>query len=170
MGLHQRNILGFSQPFHQISLAKCEYCEKYELYHFGINISYWTEDIKQLPVAVQEYIKANKLMSEGFNIMFKIIKDYEQYKQFIQSTFDDFGCPEEWEDFFDFKLKWNEETGELLETIEEYQGIIRNCPESFPCVLWYTNDTEIGMARVGGDLTVRQLDWIGVDSIISEIE
>lgn len=100
--------------------------------------------------------------------MFKVIKNYDQYKQFIQSTFDDFECPEEWEYFFDFRLKWDEETGEILETLEEYQGEIKNCPEEFPCILWYTNETEEGTARVGGDLIVRQLDWISVREIIIE--
>lgn len=60
-GLHKRKILGFSQPFHQQSLAKCECCGKYELYHYGLNMGYWTDDITQFPVEVQEHIKKHNL-------------------------------------------------------------------------------------------------------------
>ena len=95
--------------------------------------------------------------------MFKVINDFNEYKQFIQSTYDDFKCEEEWEDFFGFHLKWDEETGEVLETLGEYKGKIEHCPEEFPVVIHYTNENEDDFRA--GNLTIRQLDWITIKTI-----
>ena len=96
--------------------------------------------------------------------MFQIIKNYDDYKLFIESVYDDFNCDEEWESFFGFHLKWNEETGEVLETLQEYKGKIKNCPKEFPVVVWYTNDIQQNY-RMGANINTRQLDWISFDRI-----
>lgn len=60
-GFHKRRVLGFSLPFYQQGLSKCDCCGKYELYHYGINCGYWTDDISSFPKEVQEHIKNNNL-------------------------------------------------------------------------------------------------------------
>ena len=60
-GMHEREILGFLQPFFQQSLGKCKCCGKYELYHYGLNMGYWTHDITQFPREIQHHIKKHNL-------------------------------------------------------------------------------------------------------------
>ena len=97
----------------------------------------------------------------------KIIKNLQEYKQFIKSTYDDFKCDEDWMDFFGFDLKWNEETGEILETIEEYNGEIKLIPKSFPCVLSYNCNKSWG--RLSGYVIERYIDFISLDEIKNEL-
>ena len=97
----------------------------------------------------------------------KIIKNLQEYKQFIQSTYDDFKCDEEWQDYFGFELKWDEDTGKILETIEEYQGEIKLIPKSFPCVLSY--ECNKSWNRLGGDYVERYFDFISLDEIRNEL-
>lgn len=99
--------------------------------------------------------------------MFKVIKDLNEYKQFMQSTYDDFPCQEEWEDNFGISLKWDQETGEVLETLDEYKGGIKVCPEEFPCVVHYMS--EVAEDYRTGELTIRQLDWISLKEINNKL-
>lgn len=80
---------------------------------------------------------------------------------FIKSREDDFGCQEDYEDWFGFYLKWDEETGEILETLDQYQGEFENCPseEEYPVVISYIN--EKGKYR-SGDLAIELWDWISI--------
>ena len=78
---------------------------------------------------------------------FTYIKDKQDYIKFIDSVQDKFGCIENWEYYFGFNLKWDEETGETLETIFEYQGEIEYCPNSFPAIVYSLFDS--GEDRVG---------------------
>lgn len=87
---------------------------------------------------------------------FKYIKDKQDYIKFIDSVRDNFGCIEDWEHFFGFNLKWNEETGETLETIFEYQGEIAYCPSSFPAITYFLFDN--GKDRMG-DFGIRIIDF-----------
>lgn len=68
---------------------------------------------------------------------FVLVKNKEEYIKFINEVQDEFGCIEDWEDYFGFKLKWDETTGDVLETIFEYQGEIEYCPDSFPTIIYY---------------------------------
>lgn len=97
----------------------------------------------------------------------KIIKNLQEYKEFIQSTYDDFKCDEDWMDFFGFELKWDEDTGEILETIEEYQGEIKLIPKSFPCVLSY--ECNKLWNRLGGDYIDYHIDFMSLDEIRNEL-
>ena len=87
---------------------------------------------------------------------FIYVKNRDDYIKFINDIQDEFGCVEEWEDFFGFNLKWDEETGEVLETIFDYQGDIEYCPNSFPAVV-YCNFKK-GKDRLG-DFEMRTIDF-----------
>ena len=87
---------------------------------------------------------------------FTYIKDKQDYIQFIDSVKDEFGCVEDWEYFFGFNLKWDEETGETLETIFEYQGEIEYCPNSFPAIVYSWFDS--GEDRCG-NFGIRIVDF-----------
>lgn len=69
-----------------------------------------------------------------------------------------FNCPEEYESYFGFKRKWNEWTGNILETVREYctrGGEFKNIPDRYPCVINFT--------IVDSDVIKHQnskMDWI----------
>lgn len=87
-----------------------------------------------------------------------IIKSKEEMVQFIEKTEHFFDCPESYEAYFGFERKWNEETGEILETIREYYdrgGEFKNIPDKFPCVIYF------GVVDFDGErLNDEKLDWI----------
>ena len=97
--------------------------------------------------------------------MFKIINNLQEYKEFIASVQDYFGCVEEWENFFDFQLKYDDD-GYPMETIDEYQGEIGYCPESFPCVVYHMFDKQRDRF---GDVTTRLVDWVTFEEICLEV-
>lgn len=93
---------------------------------------------------------------------FLYIKDRQEYIKFIDSVQDKFGCIEDWESFFGFNLKWDEKTGEVLETIFEYQGEIEYCPNSFPAIVYSLFDE--GKDRVG-DFQIRIIDFVTFEEL-----
>ena len=87
-----------------------------------------------------------------------IIKSENEMIEFIEKTENFFNCPEEYEDYFGIERKWNEETGEILETTREYYdrgGRFVNIPDKFPCVIYFgVVDFDSGRMRD------EKLDWI----------
>ena len=87
---------------------------------------------------------------------FICVKSREEYIKFINDVKENFDCIEDWERFFGFQLKHDEETGELLETIFEYQGDIRCYPDSFPALIYSTFDNTYDR---WGELGIRIVDF-----------
>ena len=87
-----------------------------------------------------------------------IIKSENEMIEFIEKTEHFFDCPEEYESYFGFERKWNEGTGEILETTREYYdrgGRFVNIPDKFPCVIYFgVVDFDSGRMRD------EKLDWI----------
>lgn len=96
--------------------------------------------------------------------MFKLINNINEYKQFMLSVRDEFSCEENWEQFFGFELKWNEETGEILETLEEYKGNIKYKPNNFPSIV-YSNFEEVQVCRDGRNVKCNLVDFIELDKL-----
>lgn len=71
--------------------------------------------------------------------------------QFVNDTKKDFDCVENWEYNFGFQLNWNKDTGEILETLDEWlqdkNNRMKYEPNSYPCTCYYLN--EIGRDRFG---------------------
>ena len=70
-----------------------------------------------------------------------VIKSEEEMIQFIEKTENFFGCVEEYEGYYGFERKWDEETGEVLETVREYYnrgGKFENIPDKYPCVIYFS--------------------------------
>lgn len=70
-----------------------------------------------------------------------IIKSEEEIIQFIEKTENFFGCVEEYEAYYGFERKWDEDTGEVLETVREYYnrgGKFENIPDKYPCVIYFS--------------------------------
>ncbi len=86
------------------------------------------------------------------------INNLKEYKNLLQSLYDNFSCEEEWESYFGFELKWDEDTGEVLETLEEYQGNIEVAPEEneYPIVCVYAFDETFDRF---GEIKTRIFDW-----------
>lgn len=65
--------------------------------------------------------------------------------QFVNDTKEDFDCVEDWEYNFGFQLNWNKDTGEILETLDEWSQDKNNQmkyePNSYPCTCYYLNET-----------------------------
>ena len=69
-----------------------------------------------------------------------VIHSEEEMIQFIEKTENFFGCVEEYEAYYGFERKWDEETGEVLETVREYynrSGKFENIPDKYPCVIYF---------------------------------
>lgn len=89
------------------------------------------------------------------------INSKQEMIEFIKSVKNNFGCNEDWEEFFGFHLAFDEETGEILETIEEYEGEIENIPDEneYPIVLAYFNAKEYDR---WGSVKTEIYDWISI--------
>ena len=89
-----------------------------------------------------------------------IIKSENEMIEFIEKTEHFFDCPEEYESYFGFERKWDEGTGQILETTREYYdrgGSFTNIPDKFPCVIYF------GIVDFnGGRMWNEKLDWIYV--------
>lgn len=69
-----------------------------------------------------------------------IIKSKTDMIDFIINV-DFFKCPEDYESYFGFSRKWDGDTGNILETVEEYYvrgGEFENIPDNYPCVINFT--------------------------------
>lgn len=87
-----------------------------------------------------------------------IIKSENDMIDFIEKAKSFFEYPEEYESYFGFERKWDEETGQILETTKEYYdsgGKFNNIPDKFPCVIYF------GIVDFDGDrMNNERLDWI----------
>lgn len=76
---------------------------------------------------------------------------------FIEKVQNFFGSTEEFEWYFGLERKWDEETGEVLETVREYcnrGGDFKYIPDKFPCVIYF------GVVDFDGRNRNDKLDWI----------
>lgn len=67
-----------------------------------------------------------------------IIKSLDDMITFIEKTKNFFSSPEKYEEYYGFERNWNEDTGEILESVREYYhrgGTFANIPKSYPCVI-----------------------------------
>lgn len=74
-----------------------------------------------------------------------IISSMDDMVTFIERTENFFGCPEDYEAYFGFERKWDEDTGDILETVRECHnrgGKFTNIPTEYPCVIRFDWDCE----------------------------
>ena len=87
-----------------------------------------------------------------------IIKSENEMIEFIEKTEHFFDSPEEYESYFGFERKWDEGTGEILETTREYYdrgGSFTNVPNEYPCVIHF------GIVDFDGErMSNEKLEWI----------
>lgn len=87
-----------------------------------------------------------------------IIKSKNNMIGFIEKVENFFSCPEDYQDYFGFERNWDEDTGDILETVEEYYnrgGEFKNIPNKYPCVIYF------GVADLdSGRRKDEKLDWI----------
>ena len=87
-----------------------------------------------------------------------IIESENKMIEFIEKTEHFFNCPEAYESYFGFERKWDEGSGEILETTKEYYdrgGRFTNIPDKYPCVIYF------GVVDFdGGRMIDEKLDWI----------
>lgn len=87
-----------------------------------------------------------------------IIKSENEMIDFIEKAQNFFGCPEDYEAYFGFERKWDEETGDILESVKEYYnrgGKFKDVPDKYPCVVYFGIADFDGMRRYD-----KKLDWI----------
>ena len=89
-----------------------------------------------------------------------IIESENKMIDFVEKAEHFFNCPEAYESYFGFERKWDEETGDILETTREYYdrgGRFTNIPDKYPCVIYFgVVDFEAVMPNI------EKLDWIYV--------
>lgn len=94
-----------------------------------------------------------------------IIKSKEEMIQFIESVENLFDCPEDYEDYFGFECRWDERTGDILESTREYcnrGGKFENIPNKFPCVIYF------GIVDFEGQMpNDKRLNWIYIGDEIN---
>lgn len=87
-----------------------------------------------------------------------IIKSETEMVDFINKVQNFFDCPEDYESYFGFERKWDEDTGDILEEVAEYYnrgGKFENIPDKYPCVIYFSVADFDGLR--GRD---EKLDWI----------
>lgn len=87
-----------------------------------------------------------------------IIKSEKEMVDFIERVQNFFSCQEDYEAYFGFERKWDEETGDILETVQEYYargGKFKDIPDKYPCVIYFGVADFDGMR--GRD---EKMDWI----------
>ena len=94
-----------------------------------------------------------------------LIHDEEEMIRFIEKT-ENFFTAENYESYYGFERLWNEETGDILETVREYYnrgGKFRNIPTKYPAVIFF------GLADIDEEYTYHPdstLKWIFVGNKI----
>ena len=87
-----------------------------------------------------------------------IIKSETEMIDFIEKVHNFFGCPEDYEAYFGFERNWDEETGDILESVKEYHergGEFKEVPDKYPSVIYF------GVADFDGNRgNDEKLDWI----------
>ena len=87
-----------------------------------------------------------------------VIKSEAEMIDFVEKVQNFFGSPEDYENYFGFERKWNEDTGEILESTREYYdrgGKFENIPGKYPCVIYF------GVVDFDGKRDRdEKLDWI----------
>ena len=74
-----------------------------------------------------------------------IIKSETEMVDFIERAENLFDYPEDYESYFGFERNWDEETGDILETVREYYnrgGEFTKIPTEYPCVIRFDWDCE----------------------------
>ncbi len=96
-----------------------------------------------------------------------IIKSKEEMIWFIENTENFFDCPESYETYFGFERKWDEITGDILESTREYYnrgGEFKNIPNKFPCVIYF------GVVDFDGERNNdEKLDWICIEDEVNHM-
>lgn len=89
---------------------------------------------------------------------------------FVEDMRDAFGCPEDWEKFFGFRLECDED-GIELETVKEYAEtkcfLYEPCSNEYP-VVCYTN-FDSNRDRFG-DFMIRIFEYISMDKLNKQEE
>ena len=89
------------------------------------------------------YIPFNRVAKcDAFSPVFplNIIYTKEEMVNFISKVNCFFDSKEDYEWYFGFERKWDEDTGDILETVQEYYnrgGCFTKIPEKFPCVIYF---------------------------------
>ena len=87
-----------------------------------------------------------------------IINSIDEMVMFIEKVQNFFGCPEDYESYFGFERNWDENTGEILETVREYYnrgGTFARIPAQYPCVIRFDWECE------------NDLEWIYIDKCLN---
>lgn len=74
-----------------------------------------------------------------------IIDSLDDMITFIEKTKNFFNCQEDYESYFGFARNWDEDTGDILETVRDYYnrgGKFENIPTEYPCVIRFDLDCE----------------------------
>lgn len=85
-----------------------------------------------------------------------VIKSMDDMVAFIERTKNFFQSEENFESYYGFERQWNEETGEILETVPEYYergGRFERIPDKFPCVVHFDWNCE------------QPLEWIYIGDV-----
>lgn len=83
----------------------------------------------------------------------------DDFVEFVEDCRTLFSSTEEWEGFFGFELKFDEDTGEDLETVKEYadRKSFYEEPTSYPAIAFCAIDST--MSRFGVD-KIRVFEWV----------
>lgn len=91
------------------------------------------------------------------------INSKEEMITFIEHTEMFFLAPEYCEDYYGFKRRFDEETGEILETTREYYnrgGKFSKVPDKYPCVVYFPLVDPDSIEEGGYRLCSRSIKWL----------
>lgn len=131
-------------------LNKCMYCyNSYYKQKGFMNDSCHCYVFDELYETEQMTIECSRVIEycEAFDEAFKlnIISSMDDMVSFINKSETMFNCTEDFEMYWGFERNWNEDTGDILETTEEYYkrgGEFENIPDEFPCAIYFDWEKE----------------------------
>lgn len=96
------------------------------------------------------------------------INSKEEMVSFIERTENFFLAPEYYEEYYGFRRKFDEETGEILETTREYYnrgGKFSKIPDKYPCVVYFPL-VDLDSDDVGGyKLCSKSIKWLYIGEV-----
>ena len=131
-------------PYKNWDNHSCQLCSHFILVDrniFGSPRGYCEIHKKLLNLPEHHFVYSSRVVNcDAYDKVEKmnIIVSIDEMITFIEKTENFFGCPEDYESYYGFERNWNEDTGDILETVREYYnrgGKFENIPTEYPCVI-----------------------------------
>lgn len=137
-----------NNPTNNQYTKQCERCKYRDMYYPSTDACSCKINNKLRNVSQHSFVStANVYKCDAYTRIENLnyIADKDEMIKFISSVENFFGCPEDFEGFFGFERKWDENSGYILETVNQYYergGKFDNIPDVYPCVIYFDEHSD----------------------------